>query len=138
MLSTLGVRSAIGEATRKKLSFRNVSNVVVQLLHTIKPYSVPTPFSHLANGGTGFRNDSTNGFQENKTRQVIFIPLIATQEINSKTLFEYLFLKLYRIYFRTKFLFIKVKKKNNESKMNSIILLEEKVKVFKKLNKELI
>lgn len=49
MLNTLGVRSALGAANRRKLSFRNVSNVVVQLLHTIK-YSVPVPFSHMASG----------------------------------------------------------------------------------------
>lgn len=71
MLNTLGVRSAFGEANRRKLSFRNVSNVVVQLLHTIKPYSVPAPFSHLANTGSGFSNESVGvGTQENKTRQV--------------------------------------------------------------------
>lgn len=49
MMNTLGVRSALGAANRRKLSFRNVSNVVVQLLHTIK-YSVPVPFSHMATG----------------------------------------------------------------------------------------
>lgn len=76
MLNTLGVRSAVGEANRRKLSFRNVSNVVVQLLHTIKPYSVPAPFSHLANTGTGFPNESAGSFQENKTRQVSFIILL--------------------------------------------------------------
>lgn len=72
MLNTLGVRSAIGESNRRKLSFRNVSNVVVQLLHTIKPYSVPAPFSHLAAAttGSGFSNESAVGTQENKTRQV--------------------------------------------------------------------
>lgn len=70
MLNTLGVRSAVGEANRRKLSFRNVSNVVVQLLHTIKPYSVPAPFSHLATTGSGFSNESAGGFQDNKTRQV--------------------------------------------------------------------
>lgn len=70
MLNTLGVRSAVGEANRRKLSFRNVSNVVVQLLHTIKPYSVPAPFSHLATG-SGFSNESAGmGTQDNKTRQV--------------------------------------------------------------------
>ncbi|KAL7031447.1 hypothetical protein ACKWTF_007015 [Chironomus riparius] len=69
MLNTLGVRSAVGEANRRKLSFRNVSNVVVQLLHTIKPYSVPAPFSHLATG-SGFSNESAGmGTQDNKTRQ---------------------------------------------------------------------
>lgn len=72
MLNTLGVRSAVGEANRRKLSFRNVSNVVVQLLHTIKPYSVPAPFSHLAvPTGSGFSNESAGiGTQDNKTRQV--------------------------------------------------------------------
>lgn len=74
MLNTLGVRSAVGEANRRKLSFRNVSNVVVQLLHTIKPYSVPAPFSHLATGGSGFSNESAGmGTQDNKTRQVRII-----------------------------------------------------------------
>jgi len=68
MLNTLGIRSAAGEANRRKLSFRNVSNVVVQLLHTIK-YSVPAPFSHLNTNGSGFSNESA-GPQETKTRQV--------------------------------------------------------------------
>uniref|UniRef100_A0A182SWT7 Uncharacterized protein n=1 Tax=Anopheles maculatus TaxID=74869 RepID=A0A182SWT7_9DIPT len=45
---------------RRKLSFRNVSNVVVQLLHTIK-YSVPVPFSHMATGGAGSPYPSTSG-----------------------------------------------------------------------------
>uniref|UniRef100_A0A182QFK2 adenylate cyclase n=1 Tax=Anopheles farauti TaxID=69004 RepID=A0A182QFK2_9DIPT len=60
MLNTLGVRSALGAANRRKLSFRNVSNVVVQLLHTIK-YSVPVPFSHMATGGPGSPYPSTSG-----------------------------------------------------------------------------
>lgn len=79
MLNTLGVRSAVGEANRRKLSFRNVSNVVVQLLHTIKPYSVPAPFSHLATTGSGFSNESAGvGTQENKTRQVSLHNLISS------------------------------------------------------------
>lgn len=49
-MNTLDVRGALSAANRRKLSFRNVSNVVVQLLHTIK-YSVPVPFSNLANNG---------------------------------------------------------------------------------------
>ena len=51
ILNTLGVRSALGAANRRKLSFRNVSNVVVQLLHSIK-YSVPVPFSHMTQPGS--------------------------------------------------------------------------------------
>lgn len=51
ILNTLGVRSALGAANRRKLSFRNVSNVVVQLLHSIK-YSVPVPFSHMTHPGS--------------------------------------------------------------------------------------
>jgi hypothetical protein len=69
MLNTLGVRSALGEANRRKLSFRNVSNVVVQLLHTIK-YSVPAPFSHLANNG--YNSDGTALSSEKNTRQVSY------------------------------------------------------------------
>lgn len=73
MLNTLGVRSTVGDANRRKLSFRNVSNVVVQLLHTIKPYSVPAPFSHLATAGSGFNSDSVGGFHDNTKRQVGFL-----------------------------------------------------------------
>lgn len=60
MLNTLGVRSALGAANRRKLSFRNVSNVVVQLLHTIK-YSVPVPFSHMATGGSPYPGGGGSG-----------------------------------------------------------------------------
>ena len=81
MLNTLGIRSAVGEANRRKLSFRNVSNVVVQLLHTIKPYSVPAPFSHLATTGSGFSNESAGGFQDNKTRQVSALVIFLIDEL---------------------------------------------------------
>jgi adenylate cyclase 1 len=46
LFNTLQVRSALG-AQRRKLSFKNVSNVVVQLLHSIK-YSMEVPFSNIA------------------------------------------------------------------------------------------
>lgn len=70
MLNTLGVRSALGAANRRKLSFRNVSNVVVQLLHTIK-YSVPVPFSHMATGQyPGTNGNTPNVFCEKNTRKV--------------------------------------------------------------------
>lgn len=47
LFNTLQVRSALGSAHRRKLSFKNVSNVVVQLLHSIK-YSMEVPFSNMA------------------------------------------------------------------------------------------
>lgn len=72
-MNTLGVRSAIGSANRRKLSFRNVGNVVVQLLHTIK-YSVPVPFSHLTAPNMNFMNSSQNssviGLNEANNRKV--------------------------------------------------------------------
>lgn len=73
-MNTLGVRSAIGSANRRKLSFRNVSNVVVQLLHTIK-YSVPVPFSHLAapnptHMGSSQNATSATGINEINARKV--------------------------------------------------------------------
>lgn len=80
MLNTLGVRSAIG--SRRKLSFRNVSNMVMQLLHTIK-FSEPVPFSNIATGsfpssggasGTRANNSEGGGGQlEKSSRKVIFI-----------------------------------------------------------------
>lgn len=76
MLNTLGVRSALGAANRRKLSFRNVSNVVVQLLHTIK-YSVPVPFSHMANGqypgGGGSSSGTPAMFCEKNARKVTIL-----------------------------------------------------------------
>lgn len=57
LMNTLGVRSALGSASRRKLSFRNVSNVVVQLLHTIK-YSVPAPFSHISSPNSHYTTNS--------------------------------------------------------------------------------
>lgn len=71
ILNTLGVRSAIGN--RKKLSFRNVSNVVLQLLHTIK-YSVPVPFSHIT--ATDLYNNSSTlseHYNDKNRRKVWFI-----------------------------------------------------------------
>lgn len=47
LFNTLQVRNALGSTTRRKLSFKNVSNVVVQLLHSIK-YSMEVPFSNMA------------------------------------------------------------------------------------------
>ncbi|XP_055390218.1 Ca(2+)/calmodulin-responsive adenylate cyclase isoform X2 [Condylostylus longicornis] len=58
MLNTLGVRSALG--SRRKLSFRNVSNVVMQLLHTIK-FSEPVPFSNMATGSYPSSAGSASG-----------------------------------------------------------------------------
>lgn len=72
-MNTLGVRSALGTANRRKLSFRNVSNVVVQLLHTIK-YSVPVPFSHLSVPNSNYmcssQNSSISGMNEANIRKV--------------------------------------------------------------------
>lgn len=40
-------------STKRKLSFKNVSNVVIQLLHSIK-YSIDVPFANMAMvGGAG-------------------------------------------------------------------------------------
>lgn len=50
---------------RRKLSFKNVSNVVVQLLHSIK-YSMDVPFSNMA-VATG------SAAEKPGTKMVIFI-----------------------------------------------------------------
>ncbi|XP_018324756.1 Ca(2+)/calmodulin-responsive adenylate cyclase isoform X3 [Agrilus planipennis] len=52
------VRSALGAAQRRKLSFKNVSNVVVQLLHSIK-YSMEVPFSNIAIQPADLKNATT-------------------------------------------------------------------------------
>lgn len=43
----LSAGMGLGSASRRKLSFKNVSNVVVQLLHSIK-FNVDVPFSNMA------------------------------------------------------------------------------------------
>jgi adenylate cyclase 1 len=67
LFNTLQVRSAIGQAgsgagggQRRKLSFRNVSNVVVQLLHSIK-YSVEVPFSNMTTISTSSASPEARG-----------------------------------------------------------------------------
>lgn len=85
MLNTLGVRSALGAANRRKLSFRNVSNVVVQLLHTIK-YSVPVPFSHMASGqypGGGSSGTPAMFCEKNARKVTIFRTIPKTISISS-------------------------------------------------------
>ncbi|KAF5272245.1 hypothetical protein FQA39_LY01327 [Lamprigera yunnana] len=52
------VRSALGAAQRRKLSFKNVSNVVVQLLHSIK-YSMEVPFSNMTIQASDIKNSNT-------------------------------------------------------------------------------
>ena len=46
LFNTLHVRHLAG-STKRKLSFKNVSNVVVQLLHSIK-YSIDVPFANMS------------------------------------------------------------------------------------------
>jgi len=45
LFNTLQVRQLAG-STKRKLSFKNVSNVVIQLLHSIK-YSIDVPFANM-------------------------------------------------------------------------------------------
>lgn len=51
LFNTLHVRNFAG-STKRKLSFKNVSNVVIQLLHSIK-YSIDVPFANMAMVGGG-------------------------------------------------------------------------------------
>jgi adenylate cyclase 1 len=80
------------------LSFRNVSNVVVQLLHSIK-YSVEVPFSNIAaapsvhsvnmqqqqqqNPGVNCHNSggSTAGHKKVSTSQSNYVRLIKTKNV---------------------------------------------------------
>ena len=59
LFNTLQVRSALGASQRRKLSFKNVSNVVVHLLHGIK-FSMEVPFSHI------YLKDTSNSFNYSK------------------------------------------------------------------------
>lgn len=93
MLNTLGVRSAIG--SRRKLSFRNVSNVVMQLLHTIK-FSEPVPFSNIATGsfpssggsGTGARGSTAEGTGGEKSTRKVSLNFDCTRIFDLKRLFR--------------------------------------------------
>lgn len=82
MLNTLGVRSALGVANRRKLSFRNVSNVVVQLLHTIK-YSVPVPFSNVvAQPYPGSSSSAGSGMYIDKSARKVSAPQLSINFLN--------------------------------------------------------
>ncbi|XP_023225852.1 Ca(2+)/calmodulin-responsive adenylate cyclase-like isoform X1 [Centruroides sculpturatus] len=54
LFNTLQVRHLVGN-TRRKLSFRHVGSVVMQLLHSIK-YSMDVPFAHVAVVNNAERN----------------------------------------------------------------------------------
>uniref|UniRef100_T1K4L1 adenylate cyclase n=1 Tax=Tetranychus urticae TaxID=32264 RepID=T1K4L1_TETUR len=59
LFNTLQVRHLAGTAGRRKLSFKNVSSVLVQLLHSIK-FNVDVPFSNMAMVSTGnMQNESS-------------------------------------------------------------------------------
>lgn len=70
LFNTLQVRQHLGSTSRKKLTFKNVSSVVVSLLHSIK-YTVDVPFSNISmalqdpNGDdpTGIREKFASSFQ---------------------------------------------------------------------------
>jgi hypothetical protein len=108
LFNTLQVRSALGQAggpgsgsggnQRRKLSFRNVSNVVVQLLHSIK-YSVEVPFSNIAaapsvhsvnmqqqqqNPGTNCHNSGGSMAGHKKVRSCIQFQLLSCQVIKTQ------------------------------------------------------
>ncbi|KAG1683879.1 Adenylate cyclase type 1 [Nymphon striatum] len=46
LFNTLQVRHLVGNTTRKKVSFKSMSNVVIQLLHSIK-FNMDVPFSNI-------------------------------------------------------------------------------------------
>lgn len=62
----------LGSGSKRKLSFKNVSNVVVQLLHSIK-FNVDVPFSNMA--------ASPQELKANAARKVFLIFLCHFQQI---------------------------------------------------------
>ena len=61
--NTLNVRSHMGSTQRKKLTFKNVSSVVVSLLHSIK-YTVDVPFSNISMALQDASGDDPTGIRE--------------------------------------------------------------------------
>lgn len=74
----------LGSGSRRKLSFKNVSNVVVQLLHSIK-FNVDVPFSNMA--------ASPQELKANAARKVFTAPY-------QRVLFHviYVFMNIYSFY----------------------------------------
>lgn len=62
MFNTLNVRHLAAGSTRRKLSFKNVSSVVVHLLHSIK-YTVDVPFSNMAAANLSQQLHNQQGLQ---------------------------------------------------------------------------
>lgn len=71
MFNSLSVRQLAAHSSKRKLSFKNVSNVVIQLLHTIK-YSVDVPFANMAMLGNNSNANlsSLNSAQNNNNNSV--------------------------------------------------------------------
>ncbi|XP_074600208.1 uncharacterized protein LOC141854435 [Brevipalpus obovatus] len=65
LFNTLSVRHLAGTAGRRKLSFKNVSSVLVQLLHSIK-FNVDVPFSNMAVASMPQITNETCGGDGNK------------------------------------------------------------------------
>lgn len=63
LFNTLQVRHLADSTARRKLSFKNVSSVVVQLLHSIR-FNVDVPFSNMTvASSSNIASDSSNGNQ---------------------------------------------------------------------------
>ena len=66
LFNTLHVRNAMMPSGKRKPSFKMVSNMVMQLLHSIK-YSVEVPFSNIAQQPTDIQKmNSTKKVKANK------------------------------------------------------------------------
>lgn len=78
LFNTLQVRSALGAAQRRKLSFKNVSSVVVQLLHSIK-YSMEVPFSNIATPG----DHKANAARKVSGGHIVTVLLVLVVVVNS-------------------------------------------------------
>lgn len=62
----------IGNAAKRKLSFKNVSNVVVQLLHSIK-FNVDVPFSNMAASPQDLKANAARKVRDQFARNVVIV-----------------------------------------------------------------
>ena len=83
MFNSLSVRQLAAHSSKRKLSFKNVSNVVIQLLHTIK-YSVDVPFANMAMLGNNSNANLTSLNNAQNVQDNIF-----NRKVNNKFFFVY-------------------------------------------------
>lgn len=106
----------LGSGSRRKLSFKNVSNVVVQLLHSIK-FNVDVPFSNMA--------ASPQELKANAARKVLLKLIISSKNsiVQNFTFFATLYLyKKKLVFLCTSKFYVSIRTLLDTAKQNEFVV----------------